>query len=237
RAAPASSPRRRAGSPDSSGSSCTTPPREEPPTRTRPPLRASRRSTVSDRSEAMTTRHRSGATSQAFPSGSRCWPGASRRRPRRSRPERPMPAEDPQESQEGRSPAELDDPHEAEQRYRLLVEQVPAIIYMDAVDEFSTNIYTSPQIDRIPGIPREEWVTDRELWVKQMHPDDRGRVLRENDESNRTGLPFRTEYRMLTRDGHEKWFRDEAVVVRDDAGRPWFWRGVMTDITEIKRTE
>jgi PAS domain S-box-containing protein len=141
------------------------------------------------------------------------------------------------EREEGGSPTESDDPYEAERRYRLLVEQLPAIIYMDAVDEYSTNIYTSPQIDKILGIPREEWVTDRELWVKQMHPDDRDRVLRENDESNRTGNPFRTEYRLLTRDGRELWFRDEAVVVRDENGDPWFWRGVMTDITEIKRTE
>jgi PAS domain S-box-containing protein len=148
-----------------------------------------------------------------------------------------MATERSREQEERGSPTESDDPYEAERRYRLLVEQLPAIIYMDAVDEYSTNIYTSPQIDKILGIPREEWVTDRELWVKQMHPDDRDRVLRENDESNRTGNPFRTEYRLLTRDGRELWFRDEAVVVRDENGDPWFWRGVMTDITEIKRTE
>ena len=148
-----------------------------------------------------------------------------------------MATEGSREREERGSPTESDDPNEAERRYRLLVEQLPAIIYMDEVDEYSTNIYTSPQIDKILGIPREEWVTDRELWVKQMHPDDRDRVLRENDESNRTGNPFRTEYRLLTRDGRELWFRDEAVVVRDENGDPWFWRGVMTDITEIKRTE
>ncbi|MFL5737724.1 MAG: PAS domain-containing protein [Actinomycetota bacterium] len=144
---------------------------------------------------------------------------------------------EPPELPERRSPAELGDPAESERRYRLLVEHLPAIIYMDEVDEYSTNIYTSPQIGQILGIPREEWVTDRELWVKQMHPDDRDRVLRENDESNRTGAPFRSEYRMITRDGRELWFRDEAAVVRDENGDPWFWRGVMTDITEIKRTE
>jgi PAS domain S-box-containing protein len=148
-----------------------------------------------------------------------------------------MTAERSRDRQAGESPTDSDDPYEEERRYRLLVEQLPAIFYMDEVDEYSTNIYTSPQIGAILGIPREEWVTDRELWVKQMHPEDRDRVLRENDESNRTGAPFRTEYRMLARDGRELWFRDEAVVVRDENGDPWFWRGVMTDITEIKRTE
>jgi PAS domain S-box-containing protein len=134
------------------------------------------------------------------------------------------------------SPTELG-PGEAEAVYRKLVEQIPAIIYMDAVDEYSTNIYTSPQTEDILGIPHEEWVRERQLWVTQMHPEDRERVLAENEESNRTGNPFRTEYRMLSRDGREIWFRDEAVIVRDAAGDPWFWRGIMLDITELKRTE
>jgi signal transduction histidine kinase len=42
---------------------------------------------------------------------------------------------------------------------------------------------------------------------------------------------------MLHRDGRERWFRDEAVIVRDEAGNPWFWRGIMLDITELKETE
>src|SRR2546425_12321109 len=114
------------------------------------------------------------------------------------------------------SPTELEDPREAETRYRLLVEQIPAILYMDEVDESSTNISTSPQVVEILGIPHQEWVTTRDLWVRQMHPDDRERVLAENEESNRTGNPFRTEYRMIHRDGREVWFRDEAVIVRDE---------------------
>jgi light-regulated signal transduction histidine kinase (bacteriophytochrome) len=33
------------------------------------------------------------------------------------------------------------------------------------------------------------------------------------------------------------WVRDEATLVRDEAGRPLFWQGVMFDITEHKRYE
>jgi len=124
-----------------------------------------------------------------------------------------------------------------ESRYRLLVEQIPAIVYMDAVDSVSTNLYTSPQIGEILGIPHPEWVSNPELWVTRMHPDDRERVLAQNDESNRTGQPFRSEYRIQAADGRWVWLRDEAVVVRDDDGKPLFWRGVQLDITELKETE
>ena len=40
-----------------------------------------------------------------------------------------------------------------------------------------------------------------------------------------------SEYRMLDRRGETRWFRDEAVLVRDPAGHPVAWRGVAIDIT------
>jgi two-component system, NarL family, sensor histidine kinase UhpB len=125
----------------------------------------------------------------------------------------------------------------AEATYRHLVEGAPAILYIDAVDELSSNLYTSPQIEEMLGYSVDEWRRDAELWIARMHDDDRDRVLAEHWESNRTGRAFRAEYRLFARDGAERWFRDEAVIVRNDAGEPLFWRGVMVDVTEQKRTE
>jgi PAS domain S-box-containing protein len=126
---------------------------------------------------------------------------------------------------------------EAEATYRHLVEGAPAILYIDAVDELSSNLYTSPQIEEMLGYSVDEWRRDAELWIARMHDDDRERVLVEHRESNRTGRAFHAEYRLFARDGAERWFRDEAVIVRNDAGEPLFWRGVMVDITDQKRTE
>ncbi|MEX2274858.1 MAG: PAS domain-containing protein [Actinomycetota bacterium] len=125
---------------------------------------------------------------------------------------------------------------ESAEAYRSLAEGVPAILYIDAADELSTNLYTSPQVEAILGFSPREWVTRPQMFVELLHPDDRERVIRLNEESNRTGM-FATEYRLFARDGHVVWFRDEAALVRDTAGRPRFWRGVMQDITERKRSE
>jgi signal transduction histidine kinase len=70
-----------------------------------------------------------------------------------------------------------------------------------------------------------------------MHEDDRERVLEEHRRSNRTGEPLRTEYRMRAADGREVWIRDEAVLVRDEDGTPVFWRGIMLDVSDRRRTE
>ncbi len=44
------------------------------------------------------------------------------------------------------------------------------------------------------------------------------------------------EYRLLHRDGHTVWVRDDALLVRDDRGLIC-WHGVMSDITEQKQAE
>jgi PAS domain S-box-containing protein len=121
--------------------------------------------------------------------------------------------------------------HEAHVTYRHLVEGIPAVLYIDAVDEASTNLYTSPQVETLLGFSPREWAQDPDLWVARMHEDDRERVLAHHRESNRTREAFGAEYRMLARDGNIVWVRDEAVLVLDAEGAPAFWRGVMFDVS------
>jgi PAS domain S-box-containing protein len=125
----------------------------------------------------------------------------------------------------------------AERRYRSLVEQLPLVTYIDALDAESSNIYTSPQIEPLLGYTTAEWANDRELFVKTLHPEDRDRVLAEHAWTHATCEPLRTEYRLIARDGRVVWLQDEAVVVRDDEGTPLFLQGYLLDITERKAAE
>src|SRR5215207_6595027 len=128
----------------------------------------------------------------------------------------------------------------AEARYRALVERLPAVTYVEALDpgERRTDlIYASPQIEAMFGYSPEEWTADPELFVKLLHPEDRERVLAEDERTERTGEPFKEEYRQFTREGRLLWVRDEAVLVRDDNGRPLYWQGIIFDISEQKRVE
>jgi PAS domain S-box-containing protein len=130
-------------------------------------------------------------------------------------------------------PRELDDPD----IYRWLVEGIPAIVYIDRPDELSTNYYTSPQAEDLLGFTQEEWGHSQDLWLRQIHPDDRERVRAENRRSNEAGDRFFAEYRMFAADGRVVWLRDEALPEFDDAGNAIRWRGVMLDITPQKEAE
>ena len=121
--------------------------------------------------------------------------------------------------------------------YRALVEGIPAILYIDKPDEFSTNFYTNPQAVDVLGYTQEEWGTTPELWIQKIHPDDIDRVVEENRRSNEDGEPFFSEYRMFSKDGRLVWIRDEALLVRDEEGAPLHWRGIMLDITAQREAE
>ncbi len=125
----------------------------------------------------------------------------------------------------------------SEVKFRTLVEQLPAITYVAALDETKVRLYVSPQIETLLGFSPAEWLADPDLWRRQLHPDDRERVLAESARFYATGEPFVSEYRTLARDGREVWFRDEAVIVRDPTGRPQFIQGVKLNITERKQAE
>jgi diguanylate cyclase (GGDEF)-like protein/PAS domain S-box-containing protein len=127
--------------------------------------------------------------------------------------------------------------HEAEVRYRTLVEQIPAVTYVAALDEQRSTIYMSPQAEKLVEYSQVEWRADPHLWPKLLHPDDRQRVLEQAARIHESGDPFVCEYRLVARDGRTVWVRDEAILMEDESGKPQFWQGVMVDITERKQAE
>ena len=62
---------------------------------------------------------------------------------------------------------------------RALIEHVPVTVYIDRLDETGSNVYTSPRLESELGYTAQEWASDRELYAKVLHPEDRERILAE----------------------------------------------------------
>jgi diguanylate cyclase (GGDEF)-like protein/PAS domain S-box-containing protein len=126
---------------------------------------------------------------------------------------------------------------EAQTKYVALVENIPAIVYVDLADERMTTSYVSPQIEVLLGITPTEYVDDPDLWAAHLHPEDRDKTVAAYMEGRAAGEPFTLEYRLVARDGRVRWFNDSAVVIHAPTGEPLFLQGVMLDITERKEAE
>ncbi len=121
--------------------------------------------------------------------------------------------------------------------YRILVEQIPAVVFMAFLDKGVGEAFVSPQVEELLGFTQEEWLRNPIRLYQQLHPDDRARWSLEAARTLMTGEPLRSVYRVLARDGRVVWFHCEVKMVRHADGRPWFFHGVGFDITDLKITE
>jgi diguanylate cyclase (GGDEF)-like protein/PAS domain S-box-containing protein len=122
-------------------------------------------------------------------------------------------------------------------RYRTLVEQLPLVVYVDALDASSSNIFTSGQVEPMLGYTTAEWLADPDLFVRLLHPEDRDRVLAAHSHTHKSLDPLSVEYRLIARDGRIVWIRDEGVVVCDDDGQPLYLQGYLLDITAEREAQ
>jgi diguanylate cyclase (GGDEF)-like protein/PAS domain S-box-containing protein len=126
--------------------------------------------------------------------------------------------------------------------YPELLQRVPAIIYIADAGHFRRWHFVSPQIQVILGYSPDEWRADPGLWAQRLHPEDRERVLAAEPVQEPGTVqpasvnPLVREYRLLHRDGHAVWMRDDAALVRSDDGS-LRWHGVLSDISERTRVE
>ena len=127
---------------------------------------------------------------------------------------------------------------DAEARYRTLIERIPVIAYLREPGEYGRTTYLQRPPRAGPrlhpgGGPRGPGP------LGEGHPSRRlgRRVEAEVRRTNEGGGPFAVEYRLFAKDGRTVWIRDEATLVRDEAGKPLYWLGTQTDVTERKEAE
>jgi PAS domain S-box-containing protein len=125
----------------------------------------------------------------------------------------------------------------SEIQYKSLLENIPATTYIDSIHSNAATEYVSPQVEKLLGYPRNDFLNDPLLWTKILHPHDAEKVMIESRRTSESREPFEMEYRLIAKDKSVVWVRDEAALVRNDNDEPMYWLGVWTDITSRKQAE
>ncbi len=125
----------------------------------------------------------------------------------------------------------------SEARFREVVELVPDILYRVALPGYRAQ-FISPAIKNLLGFEPEQWQQDPAIWVRQLHEEDRDRVLSGLESALRYAQHCTQQYRMWHSDGRTlRWFEDRKRIERDTEGKPVALFGVMNDITSLKQAQ
>jgi len=124
---------------------------------------------------------------------------------------------------------------ENEEKYRLLVDNLPVVIWTS--DEAGNTTYISPTAEEIHGFMQEEiYRGGSELWFGRIHRDDVDRVKNDYASLFRDRGAYNIEYRIRDKHGSWVWVHDRAYSKFSESGRQFAY-GVSTDITYRKKAE
>ncbi|HVD66824.1 MAG TPA: PAS domain S-box protein [Gaiellaceae bacterium] len=126
---------------------------------------------------------------------------------------------------------------EADARYRALVEELPLVSYVSALDTPGFSSYVSPQLEDMLGYTPEEWLETPGLFWDVIHEDDAERVRNEHRIGYANAETFSTQYRMRAKGGRVIWVEDQIRVIHDREGKRALAQGFLIDITARKNTE
>ena len=123
----------------------------------------------------------------------------------------------------------------SEEKFRQLAETIREVFWImtPAVDEM---LYVSPAYEHVWGRTCDSLYQNPMSWAEAIHPDDleQARLLYGVQAGTE---PVETEFRIRTPEGQEKWIRDRAFPVSDQAGQLIRIVGIAEEITERKRYE
>ena len=125
----------------------------------------------------------------------------------------------------------LDEQRKSEERYRLLADAMPQIVWTADADG-SFDYYNRRWYEYTGRTPEQTlgWG-----WQPLLHPEDMERCLKRWARSVKTGEDYEIEYRLKrAQDGQYRWHLGRAMPARDATGKIVKWFGTSTDIHDHK---
>lgn len=124
----------------------------------------------------------------------------------------------------------------AQTRLSHVLSTSPVVLYsLDPNHDFDPT-FISDNAASVGGYTPQEILAEPNLLIDRVHPEDREMVWTATEQMGNLAHNV-LEYRFMVKSGEYRWFHDERVIVRDDAGLPLEVVGSVLDITERKAAD
>src|SRR5215813_8417340 len=122
---------------------------------------------------------------------------------------------------------------ESEERFRIVADAAPVLIWMSGVDKLCT--FFNKRWLEFTGRNLEQEMGNG--WAEGVHPDDLQRCLKTYTEAFDARQPFVMQYRLRRHDGEYRWLKDDGVPRHDAKGNFTGYIGLCVDVTESINNE
>ncbi|HWP57549.1 MAG TPA: PAS domain S-box protein [Candidatus Acidoferrales bacterium] len=119
---------------------------------------------------------------------------------------------------------------QSEEKYRTLTENLTDLIYRADPETFAAT-FVNRAVEDIYGYTVEQWLSEPLLWKNTIHPEDRERVLKLFADAARDAQNDLAEYRIIRKDGAERWVENRFSWEKARDGRVVALQGVLSDVT------
>lgn len=125
-----------------------------------------------------------------------------------------------------------------EEKYRMLVQNLPCVVYSAYPGKAGPTTFMSNKWKDWTGYSPGELYRDPEAWPRCIHPDDREYAVNAYIEACRDRMAYNLDYRIIHKDtGQLRYVRDQGHLSKDEKGAVVRIDGIITDITELKKTK
>ncbi|HQG99654.1 MAG TPA: CHASE domain-containing protein [Smithellaceae bacterium] len=124
----------------------------------------------------------------------------------------------------------------SEEQFRTLVSNIPGITYRCLNDKNWTMLYMSSAVEWVTGYPANDFIENSvRSYESIIHREDTAAVEQAIGEALRLDQPWEIEYRILHRDGSERWVYEKGRGVTGEDGALLYLDGFIFDITQSKQ--
>jgi len=124
----------------------------------------------------------------------------------------------------------------SEANFKQLTESMNEVFWLRDINDDSL-IYINKAYEKISGRSCKSLYDNPLSRFELIHPDDRDRIIKINQNMKLNALPSIYDYRLVRDDGDLRWIRSKINPVFDKNGKAIRYAGIAEDITQRKKIE
>nr|WP_315176405.1 PAS domain S-box protein [uncultured Flavobacterium sp.] len=126
--------------------------------------------------------------------------------------------------------------YKSEEKFKLIANNIPGTVYLSKFDEYASKVYLNDSVEKLTGFSKSDFLDQKVSLLSLIHPEDKNRVLEQQNNNLKDGIPYHDRFRIRKKTGDYIWIEEFSDAIRKNDNIEYIG-GILFDITNQKETE